>query len=209
MRLVEKRRVVGRLVDRGERPVGGVDLEPPGQVGRLAEELLVPPVADPPHRLRHEQSGREAVGEQPHVGAGALRDVATDEAAERDAAPDAEAALPDREGPPPLVGHLVPARRQVVEPRADDAGTDAPDGAAEDEVPVAAAVDEPVTGDPDADADRREQRQAVHVDRQRADVDGAVRRRRNRGEQVSRRARLTVRHSPYAIGCLSRTLRND
>ena len=181
--------------------MGRVDLEPPGQVGRLAEELLVPPVADPPDRLRDEQPGREAVGEQPDVGAGALGDEPADEAAERDPAPDAEAALPDRERPPPLVGHLVPARREVVEPGADDAGADAPDGAAEDQVPVAAAVDEAVAGDPDADADRREQRQAVHVDRQRAEVDGAVRRRGDRGEQVH--ARLTVRHSPRAIGCLS------
>ena len=119
--LVEEGRVVGRLVDRRERPVRRVDLEAPRQVGRLPEELLVPPVADPPDRLRHEQPGREAVGEEPDVRAGALRDEAADEAAGGDPAPDAEAALPDRERPPPLVGHLVPARREVVEPRADDA----------------------------------------------------------------------------------------
>ena len=54
--LVEERRVVGRLIERRERPVARVDLEPPRQVGRLAEELLVPPVADPPDRLGDEQA---------------------------------------------------------------------------------------------------------------------------------------------------------
>ena len=169
---------------RRERPVRRIDLEAPRQVGRLPEELLVPPVADPSDRLRHEQAGREAVGEQPHVRPGALRDEAADEAPEGDPAPDAEAALPDRDRPPPLVGHLVPARREVVEPRADDAGADAPDGTAEDQVPVAAAVDEPGAGDPDADADRGEQRQPVHVDRQRPEVDGAAAGRGDRGEQA-------------------------
>ena len=77
--LVQERRVIGRLIDRCERPVGRVDLEAPGQVGRLSEELLVPPVADPPHRLRHEQAWRETVGEEPYVRAGPLRDEASDE----------------------------------------------------------------------------------------------------------------------------------
>ena len=189
--------------------MGRVDLEAPRQVGRLAEELLVPPVADPPDRLGDEQSGCEAVGEQPHVGAGALRDVPTDEAAGRDAAPDAEAALPDRERPPPLVGHLVPARREVVEPGADDARTDAPDGAAEDEIPVAAAVDAAVAGDPDADRDRREQREAVHVDRQRADVDGAARRRRDRGKEIRGEHAHTCGILPARRMPLSRPDRND
>ena len=189
--LVEKRGVVGGVVDRGERPVDGVDLEAPGKARRLAEELLVPPVADPADRLGHEQPGCEAVGQQPDFGAGPLRDVAADETSRRDPAPDAEPAFPDRERAPPLIRHLVPARREVIEPRADDSRADAPDGAAEDEVPVTAAVDEAVTRDPDADADRREQRQAVHVDRERADVDGAARgrgyrrnERRHRGERV-------------------------
>src|ERR687884_152521 len=53
------------------------------------------------------------------------------------AAPHAEPALPDGERPPPRAGHLVPAREVVVRARADDAERDAPDGDAEDEVPVA------------------------------------------------------------------------
>ena len=45
----------------------GVDLEPPGEIGGLPEELLVPPVPDPPDSLGDEQARCEAVGEQPHV----------------------------------------------------------------------------------------------------------------------------------------------
>ena len=55
-RLVEKRGME-RLVE--EVVVGAmrrVDLEPPREVGRLAEELLVPPVADAADCLRDEQA---------------------------------------------------------------------------------------------------------------------------------------------------------
>ena len=97
--LVEERGVVGRLIDRRERPVDGVDLEPPREIGRLPEELLVPPVPDPPDSLGDEQAGCEAVGEEPHVGAGPLGDQAADETSRGDPAPHSEAALPDREGP--------------------------------------------------------------------------------------------------------------
>jgi hypothetical protein len=38
-----------------------------------------------------------------------------------DAAPDAEAAVPDRQWPPPMWGHRVPARRQVVTTATDEA----------------------------------------------------------------------------------------
>src|SRR6185312_16956369 len=44
-RLVEEERVEGLLGDVLLRPVLDVDLEPPGKVGRLAEELLVEVVA--------------------------------------------------------------------------------------------------------------------------------------------------------------------
>ena len=62
-RLVEKRRMEGLGVDVVDRPVLGIDLEAPGQVGRLAEELLVPPVAEATDALRDEQPRRDAVGE--------------------------------------------------------------------------------------------------------------------------------------------------
>ena len=46
------------LVEVLQRPVCAVDLQPPRQLGRLAEELLVPPVADPADALREQQPGR-------------------------------------------------------------------------------------------------------------------------------------------------------
>ena len=154
----------------------------PREVGRLPEELLVPPVAEPADTLGEEKPGREAVRQQPDVGAGALRDDPADDAAGRDPAPDPEPTAPDRERSPPLVGNLAPARREVVETRADDARGDAPDRAAEDEIPVAAAVDPPLARDVRREHDRREQGQPVHVDGQRAEVERARGRRGDRRE---------------------------
>ena len=198
-RLVEESRVVGELIERGERSVRSVDLEAPGEVGGLAVQLLVPPVADSADGLGDEEAGRETVGEEWNIRPGPLRDHSADDHPRGYPAPDTEASLPDRKRPPPLVRHLVPARRDVVQPRADDAGTDAPDGAAEDQIPVAATVDPARARDPDCDTDRGEERQAVHVDRQRPEVDGAVARARG-----SRRGGSRCRHSPFGPGRLSR-----
>ena len=79
--------------------------------------------------------------------------------------------------------HLAPRGDHVVEARADDAGGDAPDGDAQDEVGVAADVAPADGREPRRGEDRDEQRQPVHVDRQRADVEGAVARRRDRGDE--------------------------
>jgi hypothetical protein len=73
----------------------------------------------------------------------------------------------------------------VVKPRADDAEADAPDGDAEDQIPVAALRDPAAAGDPDAGDDPGQQHQAVHVDDQRADVDRAAGRRRDGGEEAA------------------------
>jgi hypothetical protein len=181
--LVQERRVIGRVVDRCKGPVAWVDLEAPGKVGWLPEELLVPPVADPSDRLRDEQTWCKTVGEQPYVGTGPLCDEAADKTPCCDPAPDTEATLPDREWPPPLIGNLVPARREVVEPGTDDARADAPDGTTEDQVPVAAAVDPARAGDPHRHPYRCEQRQPVHMDRQWPKLNGAVSGRGDRGEQ--------------------------
>ena len=172
-RLVEERRVEGLVEDVLVRPACGVDLEPPGQLGRLAEELLVPPVADAADRLRDEEPRRGGVEEGGDARAGPAGDDAADDDAAGDPAPDPEPALPDGERPPPLVRNLVPARREVVEPGADDAGADAPDGDAEDQIPVAAARDPAHAGDRDARGDPGQQHQAVHVDRHGAEVERA------------------------------------
>ena len=80
------------------------------------------------------------IREQGEALAGTPDDDAAGDDAEEDAAPDAEASLPDRDRPVPLVRELVVARDDVVEAGADDAGGDAPDRDAQHEVPVAAAT---------------------------------------------------------------------
>ena len=175
------------------RPVALVDLEAPGQVGRLAVQLLVEPVAPAADPLGDQEPGRDRVGEEANALARAADDERAGEAAEEDAAPDAEPALPDGERPPPVVGNLVPARDVVVEARADDPERDTPDRDAEDEIPVAAEPRPANPGQPDARRDREQQHQAVHVDVQRPDVDDAGRRRRDVREESRRRTR--ARHS--------------
>src|SRR5580765_3438507 len=150
--LVEERRVERRVLDVVDRPVLGVDLEPPRQGRRLAEELLVPPVADAPDALREEEARRNGVHEAEDAVARSLDDDRAGDTAEEDPAPNAEAALPHRERSPPRVErlHLRPGGDVVVEPRADDPEADAPDGDAEDEVPVAAALHPAYAREPDA-----------------------------------------------------------
>jgi hypothetical protein len=65
--LVEEGRVEGVVLLVARDAVLRVDLEPPGQVGRLAVELLVPPVAEPADALREEQPRGDAVREHGHV----------------------------------------------------------------------------------------------------------------------------------------------
>jgi hypothetical protein len=52
-----------RVVEILEGSVLRVDLQSPRQVGRLAEELLVPPVAEAADALRDEEARRQAVGQ--------------------------------------------------------------------------------------------------------------------------------------------------
>src|SRR5438552_13971696 len=55
--LVQERRLEGRVLLVTDRSVRGIDLEPPGQRRRPAEQLLVEVVADPSGRLADEQRG--------------------------------------------------------------------------------------------------------------------------------------------------------
>ena len=57
-RLVQERRVERLVVDVVDRAVLGIDLEAPRQVGRPAEQLLVPPVPEAADALRDEQRRR-------------------------------------------------------------------------------------------------------------------------------------------------------
>jgi len=55
--LVQKGRVEGRVREVIRRPPLGVDLQPPRQRRRLAEQLLIPPVADPAAPVERAGSG--------------------------------------------------------------------------------------------------------------------------------------------------------
>jgi len=78
----------------------------------------------------------------------------------------------------------------VVEARADHPEGDAPDRDPGDELPLAALRNPALAGQPDARKDRDEQRQPVHVERQRADVDDAGVRARNEGEHPRKSSRF-------------------
>ena len=151
--------------------------------------------------------GRGRVEELRDVSAGAANDDRARESSEEDAAPDAEAALPHLEDALPLRRrHLVPRGDVVVEPRADDAEGDTPHRDARDEIPFAAHRLPAVAGQPDAREDRDEQREPVHVQLQRADVDDAGVRRGDEEEHgrtlsdLIRRSRAGRRASPARAG---------
>ena len=64
----------------------------------------------------------------------------------------------------------------MVGTRADDAEDDAPERDAEDEIPVASPAHPAAAGEPDAGRDAEEEHDAVHVQRQRPEAEGAARR---------------------------------
>ena len=167
---------------RGSTPAGrccGSISSPHGRSVGLPNSSWLNQLPHAPDPLRQQQTRRDGVHEQPHALPGAVDDPRAGENAEEDPAPHAEPALPDGERPPPLVGHLAPARDVVVKARADDPGGDPPHRDAEHEIPVAAPAspsDNPSARQHPAIASK--QHQPVHVDRERAEVDRAARRRR-------------------------------
>src|SRR5205814_4144903 len=93
--LVEEGRLEGGVLLVAGRPVDEVDLQRPRLRRRLAEELLVEPVAPAADRLSDQDAGRHRVEDRGHPDAlGPRADPDTD-GTERDRAPDAEAAAPD------------------------------------------------------------------------------------------------------------------
>ncbi len=186
-RLVEEGRVEGleELIRPG--PVLERDLDGPRQVGGLAEELLVEVVAPAPDRLREQEARSDRVHERVDALPGAVDDPGPDEHTGADAAPDAEAALPDREGLPPLVVDGAPARDHVVDARANDAGEHAPHGHAEDEVSLRIAPERPAARPAPArqqggSDDAEEKHEPVGMDLERAEVDLAAGRARKRAQ---------------------------
>jgi hypothetical protein len=197
--LVEERRMERLRVRIGEGAVLGVDLETPGEVGRFPEELLVPPVAEASDPVGEQQARRGRVHQREGALAGPPGDDGADKRAQEDPAPDAETAPPDHEDALPLrIGHLRPAREHVVGTGADDSGGNAPDGDPQEQVPVASlgpgTLRPAQPGDDDADRDREQQHQPVHVDRHGPDLEEAVHGRRNRRD-----------HGPHSADRISRT----
>src|SRR5206468_7580060 len=103
-----------------------VDLQAPRKARRPAEQLLVEVVADPADRLRDEDRRGGRVQHPGDIRPPPSQDPDPDDHPPGDAPPAPQAALPDRERPPPGVRHLVPARDHVVEPPTDDPGRKAP-----------------------------------------------------------------------------------
>jgi hypothetical protein len=160
-----------------------VDLQCPRQRGRTAVQLLVEVVAPATDRLGQRQTWGDRVEAGTERDAPALGRPRADEDAGEHPAGDAQAALPDREDPPPVALEQLPVGGDVVDPRADDAGDDAPDAdgvgvlAGADVALLEAAAEQPHGGD-DAEGDH----QAVGVERQRPDLQAARRRARDAGQ---------------------------
>ena len=152
-----------------------VDLQAPRQVGRAAVQLVVEPVAEAADGLRERDAGGGRVGEVEEADPGPAAADPGAERAERDGAPDAEAALPDLqrvERVAALAQVGLGRGDDVVDPAADDAERHGPGRDVEDLtrlVPRAATSRRPVsqtaTTMPSEDA------QGVHPDRQRAEVE--------------------------------------
>src|SRR5947209_7277110 len=106
-RLVQERRVEGRVVQVTGRALRGRDLEAPREIGGAAEELLVEVVAPAADRLGGEQPGGDAVEERERLD---VLDAGHDhdrDCAAGQHAPDAEAAPPDLECAEPVVGEQL------------------------------------------------------------------------------------------------------
>src|SRR5690606_16821957 len=105
--------------------------------------------------------------------------------AERDGAPDAEAALPDLEGVDPV---LTVAEVQlvvgddVVEPSADQAEGHRPDGDVGDGAGGASSGDPALVAEPDGDEDTDDDAERVAAERDRSEIDHAGRRAGNVGK---------------------------
>jgi len=173
--LVEEGGMEGAVTLVARRPVGRVDLEPPRQRRRPAEQLLVEVVADPSDRLGDEQPGSSGIHECGDVHTRAAQSPEPGERAGGDPAPDPEAALPDRERAPPVVGHLVPARRDVVQPSADETRREPPHRDVVDELAPAALLLPAPDRDRDRSADPEHVHQPIRVHEQRPEVKAVAR----------------------------------
>ena len=174
----------GRVFQVLGRAVGRVDLEPPGQVRRPAEELLIGVVAEAPDRLGERRPGRRAVQDHEQRDAVAARtDGGADGAAENRAV-DAEAALLDPRDVAQVPRERRPVGDDVVEARSHDAERHRPDRDLAGQRRIAPAQRQLLPRDEDGDDDADRQQDAVPAGCQRAQMeDERVGRARDRGQQ--------------------------
>ena len=185
-----------RVAGLGRRAIA--HLERPRQVGRLAEQLLVEPVAPPSDRLRQRHGRRSAVEQRKDRHLAAPCRPHRRQGAGEQTAGDAEAALPDLDDPTGVVGERVPRCGDVVEAGADDAGDHAPHADGAGVVACACAPGfEPTAEQPHTGHHAEGDHQPIGMDRERADLERAVRGARDAGgpdhSPPRRRANSTVR----------------
>ena len=177
--LVQERRLERRVAGVPGRAELRVDGQPPGQAGRLAEQFLVEVVPDPADRLGDQQGRRHRVGEHRDVGAGPVHPPDAYRGTRRDAAPDAQAARPDREDPPPVMRDVGGRGDVEVDPAADDPGRHRPGRHVGDQGGVPARGAPPAPGDHNRQGDPDHVHQPVEVHERRADMESAHRRARD------------------------------
>ena len=158
--------------------VGVVDLQPPGQGGGLAEELLVEPVAQPPDGLGDEEGGRDGVGEGPEPEPTPVQDPGSHGDTGGHGAPHAQAALPDLrdERRVPVRAEVrVRGGQHVVQAGAEDADGHGKHGDVVGAVRVAPACPVAPVGPPGREEDAREHAQGVGAQREGPEVPHALR----------------------------------
>jgi hypothetical protein len=196
----------GRVLGIAVGTMSAIDLQAPRQRRRPAEELLVEVVPDPPDRLGDKQARCGGVEESRDVRPAPVKDPDPGGRAGRDPAPDAQAAVPDGERPPPAVRGLIPARDQEVEATADETRREPPQRHFAHELAVATLPLPAALDDRHGHDHRHHVTEAIDVYEQGAEVDAVPARAWD--ERERQRLRDLRTHADRAI--LRRgTLRSD
>ena len=178
-----------------------VDFQAPRQRGLAAVELLVEVVPQSADRLRENDSRRDGVAEGRQRNAQAAACNPRTDAAERDRTPDAQAAVPDAQGPDQtgaaLAEVLRPVGDDVVEPTADEAERHGPQDDVVDDARLAAPGDPASVTDQQGGDDARDDEQRVGAQGYRTELPDTLRRTRDVGEDGRRHA-VTLCRTPSA-----------
>src|SRR5829696_4605193 len=98
-----------------------------------------------------------------------------------DPTPDAQSPLPNRQGAPPVVWHLAPARGEVVKTSTDDAAAHPPHSHPEHEIPFAAETRPPEAAKSGGGEDAEEQHEPIGGKGERAQLERPTRGAGDRG----------------------------